>query len=523
MDELINSQKSHLKFADLLPYALEMKNIEKKFGDVIALSGVTFSIKKGEIHALCGENGAGKSTLMKILSGFYPYGEYTGEVYVDGVLQKFKNTRDSENVGIAIIYQELALVKELSISENIFLGHEKTKRGFIDWDLSHSLAQAVLKQVNLNICPTTKISELGIGEQQLVEIAKAIAKNAKILILDEPTAALTETEAYNLLNIIKNLQSQGKTCIYISHRLKEIFQIANRVTILRDGQTVSTHTCSELTEEKLITKMVGRELTNIYPYKKLQKGRVVFEVKNWTVKNPETGATLLEDINFAVHEGEILGIAGLMGSGRTELVTSLFGAFWGVNSGSIYLEGKKLNIKKEADAIEAGIALVSEDRKKNGLILGMDIKQNTTLASLRNISKFGFIDDNKEIYASRKYVNELQIKTNSIEQFAGQLSGGNQQKVVLSKWLMTNPRVLILDEPTRGIDVGAKYEIYSIINHLLQKGVCIIMISSELSEVIGMSHRILVMHEGKINGEFLHENATQEKIMLCATGSHVNC
>ncbi|MES2615887.1 MAG: xylose ABC transporter ATP-binding protein [Bdellovibrionota bacterium] len=505
-----------------LAYALEMKNIEKKFGPVTALSEVNFCIKKGEIHALCGENGAGKSTLMKILSGFYPNGDYEGEVFVNGILQKFHNTTDSERVGISIIYQELALVKELSICENIFLGHEKTKRGFIDWNLSHSLAKDVLKQVNLNMNPSTKISELGIGEQQLVEIAKAIAKNANILILDEPTAALTESEADNLLNILKELKKQGKTCIYISHRLKEIFQIADSVTILRDGKTVSTHLCSELNEEKLVTKMVGRELTNIYPRKELKKGPVAFEVKNWTVKHPETGSKILDDINFSVHEGEILGIAGLMGSGRTELVTSLFGAFGVVTSGSVCLDGKKLNIKREADAIAAGIGLVSEDRKKNGLVLGMDIKQNTTLASLRSISNFGLIDDNKEIFSSRKYVRELGIKTNSIEQYTGNLSGGNQQKVVLSKWLMTNPRVLILDEPTRGIDVGAKYEIYSIINHLLQNGVCIIMISSELPEVLGMSHRVIVMHEGKINGEFHYQDASQEKIMHCATGTQFN-
>lgn len=403
-----------------------------------------------------------------------------------------------------------------------FLGHEKTKNGFIDWDLSHALAKNVLKQVNLNLNPSTLVSNLGIGEQQLVEIAKAIAKNANILILDEPTAALTESEADNLLSIIKRLQQQGKTCIYISHRLKEIFQIANRITILRDGKSVSTHESHELNVEKLVTKMVGRELTNFYPYQEAQKGPVVFQVKNWTVKHSETGSKILDNINFSVHQGEILGIAGLMGSGRTELVTSLFGAFGVVTSGSVYLDNHKLNIKNEADAIKAGIALVSEDRKKNGLVLGMDIKQNTTLASLRNISTLGLIDDNKEIYSSRKYVQELGIKTNSIEQFAGNLSGGNQQKVVLSKWLMTNPRVLILDEPTRGIDVGAKYEIYSIINHLLQSGVCIIMISSELPEVLGMSHRILVMHEGKINGEFYHKEASQEKIMLCATGSNAN-
>ena len=499
--------------------ALEMKNIQKNFGVVKALSGVHFSVAKGEIHALCGENGAGKSTLMKILSGFYSCDEYEGDVFVHGQLQEFKNTTHSESAGIAIIYQELALVQEMSICENVFLGHEKTKNGFIDWDESYAKCKEILEKINLPLNPAKKISELGIGEQQLVEIAKAIAKNANILILDEPTAALTEGEADNLLNILKDLQNQGKTCIYISHRLKEIFKIANSITILRDGKTVSTQQCVEMNEEQLVTKMVGRELTNIYPRQPLKKGRTIFEVKNWSVINPLSGQRILEDINFTVNEGEILGIAGLMGSGRTELVTSLFGAFGQVVSGSICLHDKILNIKNESDAIEAGIALVSEDRKKNGLVLGMDIKQNTTLASLSSISNFGFIDDNEEISVSRNFVKDLGIKTNSIEQFAGNLSGGNQQKVVLSKWLMTKPKVLILDEPTRGIDVGAKFEIYSIINRLLDNGVCIIMISSELPEVLGMSHRIIVMHEGRINGEFKHAEATQEKIMLCATGT----
>lgn len=500
-------------------YALEMRQIRKSFGSVNALNGVNLAIRSGEIHAICGENGAGKSTLMKILSGLYPFGEYEGDVYLNGILQKFKQTRDSEHAGIAIIYQELALCKELSVCENIFLGHEKCKNGFIDWDYSYAEAKKILQKVNLDIHPSVRVGDLGIGEQQLVEIAKALAKNANILILDEPTAALTESEAENLLEIIQELKREGKTCLYISHRLKEIFQIADRITVLRDGKTISTNCVSELKEESLVTKMVGRELTNIYPYKEANLGSVIFEVKHWTVKHPETGGKILDDINFSVHEGEILGIAGLMGSGRTELVTSLFGAFGVISKGEMFLDGQKLHIKSEADAIKAGIALVSEDRKKNGLVLGMDIKQNTTLASLNSISNFGLIDSNKEIYSSRKYVSELGIKTNSIEQFAGSLSGGNQQKVVLSKWLMTHPRVLILDEPTRGIDVGAKYEIYSLINHLLQNNVCIIMISSELPEVLGMSHRILVMHEGKINGEFSHAEATQEKIMLCATGT----
>lgn len=500
-------------------YALEMKSIVKTFGVVKALSGVNISIHKGEIHALCGENGAGKSTLMKILSGLYPFGEYQGDIFVDGELKKFSCTSDSENSGIAIIYQELALVREMSICENIFLGHEITKNVFIDWDLAHSKAAQVLKEVKLDLNPSTKVSSLGVGEQQLVEIAKAIAKNANILILDEPTAALSETEADNLLEIIKNLRAKGKTCIYISHRLKEVFQIADRMTVLRDGKTVSTHLTSEFSEEKLISNMVGRSLTQIYPYVERKQGKPVLQVRNWTVLDPNTDQKLVDDVSFTLHEGEILGIAGLMGAGRTELVMSLFGSFGKVIKGTMVLDGKELKIKNEHDAIKAGLALVSEDRKRYGLVLGMEIKENTSLACLDNISSYGLIDQNKEIFSSRKYVDELRIKTHSIEQHAGNLSGGNQQKVVLSKWLMTNPRVLILDEPTRGIDIGAKFEIYSIMNQLIEKGLCIIMISSELPEVLGMSDRIIVMHDGKVNGEISHQDATQEMIMHYATGN----
>ncbi|KAB8032284.1 xylose ABC transporter ATP-binding protein [Fluviispira multicolorata] len=495
-----------------------MKNIGKKFGVVQALSSVNFSVKKGEIHALCGENGAGKSTLMKIVSGLYPSGSFEGELFVDGVLQSFKGTRDSENAGISIIYQELALVKEMTVCENIFLGHEYTKNIFIDWEKSYCQAKKILEEVNLKINPTDKVSQLGIGEQQLVEIAKAIAKNANILILDEPTAALTEKEADNLLEIIKELRNKGKTCIYISHRLKEVFKISDRVTILRDGKTVVTNKTIEINEDKLIAKMVGRELTQIYPRIEKKLGSPIFVVKNWTVENPNTGQKVVNNVNFVLHQGEILGIAGLMGAGRTELVMSLFGAWGKVTNGEIYLNGKKLQIVSEKDAIQEGIALVSEDRKRYGLILGMDIKENTTLSSIEKISNFGIVNENKEISASYKYVNELRIKAKSIEEKTGNLSGGNQQKVVLSKWLMTHPKVLILDEPTRGIDVGAKFEIYKIMNELVEKGVCVLMISSELQEVLGVSDRILIMHEGSIAGEILYKNASQEKIMQYATG-----
>ncbi|APJ03238.1 xylose ABC transporter ATP-binding protein [Silvanigrella aquatica] len=500
-------------------YALEMKNIVKSFGSVKALSGVNFLVEKGKIHALCGENGAGKSTLMKILSGFYSCDTYEGNVFVENSMQRFKDTRDSENAGIAIIYQELALVREMTVCENIFLGHELTKGLFINWDLAYAKTKEILKEVKLNVNPAAKISSLGMGEQQLVEIAKAIAKNANILILDEPTAALTEAEADNLLEIITELRSKGKTCIYISHRLKEVFKIADHITVLRDGQTISTDAVSHLNEEKLISKMVGRELTHIYPRVERSFGKTIFEVKNWTVLDPETGLKVIDNVNFQIKQGEIIGIAGLMGAGRTELVMSLFGAWGKVVSGEIYLNGQKIKIKNEYDAIESGLGLVSEDRKRYGLVLGMDIKENTTLSSIEKISDYGFIDRNKEIYSSRKYVNDLKIKANSIEQLTGNLSGGNQQKVVLSKWLMTGPKILILDEPTRGIDVGAKSEIYHIMNQLIEDSVyCIIMVSSELPEILGMSDRILVMHNGKFSADLLQKNASQEIIMQYATG-----
>ena len=501
---------------------LEMKNIVKTFGNVKALSGIHLSVEDGEIHAICGENGAGKSTLMKVLSGFYSDDEFEGEIFLNGIQQKFQNTKDSEKLGIAIIYQELALVPEMTVFENIFLGHEKTNGLFIDWDFAYAQAKKVLNEVKLNVNPSTKVSQLGVGEQQLVEIAKALAKNANILILDEPTAALTEEEADNLLKIIQKLKQNGKTCIYISHRLKEIFQICDRITVIRDGKSISTSLVKDLNEFQLIRQMVGRELKQIYPKQNRSQGKKVLEVKNWTILDAESHSKIIDNISFDLHEGEVLGIAGLMGAGRTELAMSLFGAFGKKLSGEIFLDGIQLDIKKEYDAIQSGLALVSEDRKRNGLVLGMDIKQNATLASLSKISNmFGIIDKNKEIFESKKYVERMRVKTPSLEQLTGNLSGGNQQKVVISKWLMNKPRVLILDEPTRGIDVGAKHEIYSIVNKLLDEGVCIIMVSSELPEVLGMSDRILVMNSGRFTGEFLIENATQEKIMRCATGHNL--
>ncbi|WP_313558941.1 xylose ABC transporter ATP-binding protein [Ruminiclostridium cellobioparum] len=501
-------------------YILEMKNITKEFPGVRALDDVTFKVKKGEIHALCGENGAGKSTLMKVLSGVYPTGTYTGEIIVKGSTQSYSGIKDSERAGIAIIYQELALVKQMSVCENIFLGNEKVKKtGLIDWDKSYAESQKVLNEVRLNINPNTKVLNLGIGQQQLVEIAKAIAKKAEILILDEPSAALTESETENLLQILKELKSKGVTCIYISHKLNEVFEIADNITILRDGKTVGTEPASEITENKVIAKMVGRELTQRFPRKEHKPGQIVMEVKNWNVHNPDLPELkLIDNASFKVRKGEILGIAGLMGAGRTELVMSIFGAYGTNVSGELILEGKKVSIKNPKQAIKSGISYVSEDRKRYGLVLGMDIKNNVTLSSLEAISKLTLINSNEVIKNTNQYVEDLRIKTPSIEQKASNLSGGNQQKVVLAKWLMTKPKILIMDEPTRGIDVGAKFEIYNIMNKLIDEGVCIIMISSELPEILGMSDRILVMHEGRLTKEFNWEEATQENILTYATG-----
>lgn len=500
-------------------YILEMVNITKEFPGVKALDNVTFRVKKGEIHALVGENGAGKSTLMKVLSGVYPAGTYSGSIILRGQEQSFHGIKDSEKAGIAIIYQELALVKQMSIGENIFLGCEFTKKGLINWDETYLEAGKVLKEVRLNVNPSTKVVNLGIGQQQLVEIAKAVSKKAEVLILDEPSAALTESETENLLQILRDLKEKGVTCIYISHKLNEVFEIADSITILRDGKTICTEVTGNLTEDKVISLMVGRELTQRFPRKKHTPGKAVLDIKGWTVHNPELPEKkVIDDVNFQAKKGEILGIAGLMGAGRTELMMSLFGAYGENISGEIWLNGEKVNIKSPKDAIKHGISYVSEDRKRYGLVLGMDVKDNIMLSSLDSVSKWNLINDNEVIKESNGYVNSLRIKTPSVEQKVGNLSGGNQQKVVLGKWLVTDPKVLILDEPTRGIDVGAKFEIYNIMNKLVDEGVCIIMISSELPEILGMSDRILIMHEGKLNGELSWDEATQEKVIFYATG-----
>lgn len=501
-------------------YVLEMKNIIKEFPGVKALDHVNFKVKKGEIHALVGENGAGKSTLMKVLSGVYPHGTYEGKILINDVEQRFSNTKDSEAAGVGIIYQELTLVKQMNICENIYLGGEFNRFGIIDWNKAMAETQTLLKEVGLSATPDTKIVNLGIGKQQMVEIAKALSKNVNILILDEPTAALNEDDSENLLNIIKKLKEEGISCIYISHKLKEVKAIADTITILRDGQTIETFENDErVNQNRIITGMVGREITQLFPRKEHTPGEIVLEVKNWTVYNHELpDKKAIDHVSFQARKGEILGIAGLMGSGRTELMMSIFGAY-GVNkAGETYIDGKKVEIKDPRDAIEKGLCYLSEDRKKTGLVLMMDIKENITLASLNKIASISGINENEEIKAANYYVDALKIKTPSIEQKTMNLSGGNQQKVVIAKWLMAAPKVLILDEPTRGIDVGAKYEIYNIMNDLVEQGVSIIMISSELPEILGMSDRILVMHEGKLTGELDWKESSQEDVMYYATG-----
>lgn len=503
-------------------YILEMLNITKTFPGVKALDSVNLRVKRGEIHCLVGENGSGKSTLMKILSGVYPYGEYSGDIIYDGKIQKFSRISDSEKVGIVTIYQELALIPELTVYENVYLGHEILKGKTIDWNETIVQADKMLKKVGLDVNPSVKIKDLGVGKQQLVEIAKALSKNVKLLILDEPTMTLNEIESENLLNLITELKKEGVTSILISHKLKEVTAVADTITVLRDGKFISTMDVESepVLEGKIIKHMVGREIDDIYPKRPNKNiGEVFFEVANWSAYDYNLGRQILKNIDFNVRKGEIVGIAGLMGAGRTELALSIFGNSKGYKvEGDLIIEGKKVNVKTVKDAIEAGIAYVTEDRKGNGLILIDDIKSNITLANLKDLSKNGVINSHEEIKIANEYKASLNIKAPSIEQKkVGNLSGGNQQKVSLAKWLFAKPNLLILDEPTRGIDVGAKYEIYTLMNKLVEQGMSIIMISSELPEVLGMSDRIYVMADGKFVGELSQEEATQEKIMQLAT------
>jgi putative multiple sugar transport system ATP-binding protein len=475
----------------------------------------------GEIHCLVGENGAGKSTLMKVLSGVYPHGTYTGDILIQGQVQKYSGIADSEKAGIAIIYQELALVPELSVYENIFLGHEVRNGFLVDWNETIKRSKEMLAKVKLDVNPAAKVKDLGVGKQQLVEIAKALSKDVKLLILDEPTAALNEDDSENLLQLLRDLRQHGVTCILISHKLKEVIAVADSVTVLRDGQTICTldATKGEVTEMALIKNMVGREIDNIYPRRENKNfGEVMLEVKGWNAYDPALGRAILKDVNFSVRRGEIVGFAGLMGSGRTELALSIFGNPDGYKvNGELRVKGEARRFRLPEEAIKSGIAYVTEDRKGDGLILIQDVKQNISLANLKAISNRGVVNGNAEVKVANEYKTNLNIKTPSVEQRVSNLSGGNQQKVCLSKWMFVEPDVLILDEPTRGIDVGAKFEIYTLMNRLVEQGLSIIMISSELPEVLGMSDRVYIVASGRIAGELPIEEATQEKIMHLAT------
>lgn len=503
-------------------YILEMNDITKIFPGVKALDEVNFKVKRGEIHCLVGENGAGKSTLMKVLSGVYPHGSYEGRIIYNGTEQKFKNIADSEKAGIGIIYQELALIPELTVYENIYFGHEIMSGSTIDWNKTISEAGKMIKKVNLKVDLATPVKALGVGTQQLVEIAKALSKNVQLLILDEPTAALNEDDSANLLVLLKELKSQGVTCIMISHKLKEVQAIADTITVLRDGAAICSldaHT-DVISERSIIKNMVGRDIENIYPKReKIDIGDVVFEVRDWTVENPDNGRTILNNVSLNVRKGEIVGLQGLMGAGRTELAMSVFGnvPHYRIKSGEVFLEGQKSNFKTPKDAIDAGLAYVSEDRKGNGLVLIQDIKYNISIANLKKLTSGLTINENEEIVVAKKYKDSINIKTPSVQQKVGNLSGGNQQKVQLAKWMYAEPKVLILDEPTRGIDVGAKFEIYSLMNTLVESGMSILMISSELPEILGMSDRLYVMAEGKIAGELSGAEASEEAVMELAT------
>ena len=506
---------------------LEMKNITKLFPGVRALDNVNLQVKRGTIHALVGENGAGKSTLMNVLSGIYPFGSYTGDIVYNGEVCKFSKITDSEEKGIVIIHQELALVPYMTIGENMFLGNEQGKAFNIDWDTTYAEADKYLKIVGLSESSRTLIKDIGVGKQQMVEIAKALAKNAKLLILDEPTSSLNETDSKALLDLMLRFKEEGMTCIIISHKLNEVSYVADEITVIRDGSTIETidNAGHDIDEDRIIRGMVGREIEDRFPKRPHVKvGDVCMDVSDWTVHHPiYHEKKVVDNVSFHVRKGEVVGISGLMGAGRTELAMSLFGRSYGsAISGSLKLGGKEVHLKNARDAIKHGLAYVTEDRKGNGLILSNPIRVNNTLANLDALCEKGVIDQDKEYAVADEYRVKLRTKCTGIEQHVGNLSGGNQQKVLLAKWMFTDPDILILDEPTRGIDVGAKYEIYCIINDLVAQGKSVIMISSELPEVLGMSDRIYVMNEGRIVGEFQQEEASQESIMGCILKSTVS-
>lgn len=510
---------------------LEMKNITKRFPGVRALDDVNLQVEEGEIHALVGENGAGKSTLMNILSGVYPYGSYEGDIIYKGELCKFRRIKDSEEKGIVIIHQELALVPLMTIGENVFLGNERGSVARIDWDKTYNETDRLLKLVGLNESSRTLIKDISVGKQQLVEIAKALAKNAKLLILDEPTASLNESDSQHLLDLLLTFKKNGMTSIIISHKLNEVSYVADRITIIRDGAVIETlvKDVDDFGEKRIVKGMVGRQMTDRFPERQPNIGEVSLEVRDWSVYHPlYDERKVCDNVNLTLRKGEIVGISGLMGAGRTELAMSLFGRSYGAGiSGELWINGEKVNLKNVKSAIKNKLAYVTEDRKGNGLILDATIYFNTTLANMKKISHYGILDKDHEQHVAKEQKEKLCIRSAGIEQNTGQLSGGNQQKVLLSKWIFAEPEILILDEPTRGIDVNAKYEIYTIMNQLVTEGKSVLMISSELPELLGMCDRIYVMNEGKIIAELKKEEAGQELIMSLilqsAKGENVRC
>lgn len=497
---------------------LEFQNVTKKFPGVTALQDVSFQVRRGEIHGLCGENGAGKSTLMKILAGVYPYGTYEGTVRYDGRELKLQagSIRQASEEGIAIVFQELTLVPKMTVGENIFLGREPQEMGSIVWDKLYANTQQILNKYHLDVQPHDVVIDLGIGKMQMTEIAKALSEDAKLLILDEPTSALAEAEIEKLMEILQTLKASGITCIYITHKISEFFRITDQITVLRDGKVVTTQPTANLTPESLVSYMVGREMKERFPHGNRQPGEVIMEVKDLqAVKGQQE---VIKNVSFDLRKGEILGIAGLMGSGRTELVMTIFGEFAKITHGSITLHGKTLKINDSRSAMEHGLGLVPEDRKRYGLVLMQSILKNISLANLGKFSGALSIDQNKEVSESQKIASELSVKAPNLQAQVDSLSGGNQQKVVMSKWLLSDPEILIMDDPTRGVDVGAKYEIYKLMNALAEKGLAIIMISSELEEVLGMSDRVMVMWQGRSQGILNIREASQERIMALATG-----
>jgi D-xylose transport system ATP-binding protein len=495
---------------------LSAQHLTKKFPGVTALSDVSFDLVEGEIHALCGENGAGKSTLIKLLSGIHPHGSYEGRFEVQGVEARFRGISDAASAGISVIYQELALVDEMTVAENIFLGCEPRNRaGLVDWPTMHRAAKVLLDRFQVELDPRRRVADLGVGQKQLVEIVKALGKDSRVLILDEPTAALAEHEVHVLLDILRDLRRRGIACIYISHKLDEVFAIADRITVLRDGRSITTLQTAGTTRAGVISKMVGREIEDLFPRRASTPGEVILSVTHLSVMD-SAGKTRLHDLNLNLRSGEVLGIGGLMGAGRTELLMHLYGVWGRRSAGSVVLNGKPLQMNEPARTLRAGLALVSEDRRRYGLILEESIGFNLSLSSLHSVTRRGLVNRNLEALRNRQIFDALQIRATGLESTVGKLSGGNQQKVVLGKALLTGPQVVMLDEPTRGIDVGAKIEIYELINRLTDEGKAVLLVSSELPELIGMSDRILMLNEGRVGGLFNRSEATQESLMHAA-------